>query len=85
MNMAATIRLTRVGKKHTAIYRIVVMDKRKPRDGRYIEALGSYNPLAKEDQLVIDDAKFDAWTAKGAQISEGIRKLLKNRKVSSKN
>ncbi len=69
------LRLTRLGKKHEPVYRIIAVDKRKKRDGKYIEKVGFYNPL--QDKFEVDSAKFAAWTAKGAQVSEGLGKLLK--------
>lgn len=81
--MAATIRLTRFGKRHQPYYRIIVLDKRKKRDGSYIEQIGSYNPSLKEKQVVINDERMDYWKSRGAEISEGMRKLLKFRKKTS--
>jgi small subunit ribosomal protein S16 len=77
--MAATIRLMKFGKRGYPTYRIVVLDKRKKRDGSYIAKVGTYNPHV-EPSLLIDDAKLQEWLKKGAQVSEGMRKLLKNRK-----
>jgi len=81
--MPATIRLMRFGKKGQPSYRIVVIDKRKKRDGSYIEKIGSYNPMVEPKHLDLDDKKLNEWKLKGAIISEGMRKLLKNRKVAS--
>lgn len=80
--MAATIRLMKFGKRSYPTYRIVVLDKRKKRDGSYLEKLGTYNPHTEPATFIIDDAKFQAWVNKGAQISEGMRRLLKNRKTA---
>ncbi len=81
--MAVTIRLTRFGKKQKPYYRIVVLDKRKKRDGSYIEQIGSYDPNLKEKQINITEERFEYWKSRGAQISEGIRKLLIFRKKSA--
>ena len=78
--MAVTLRLMKFGKKGYPTYRIVAIDKRKKRDGSYIEKIGVYNPMVEPANLVIDQDRMKYWTGKGAQISEGLRKLLKNRK-----
>lgn len=70
----------RFGKRKNPTYRVVVLDKRKKRDGSYIEKIGFYNPMSNPAQLDLDTERFEAWRAKGAEISEGMRKLLKNRK-----
>jgi len=70
----------RFGKRHYPTYRIVVLDKRKKRDGSYIEKVGFYNPMTSPATIDINQEKFDSWIAKGAQISEGMRKLLLYRK-----
>lgn len=75
--MAVAIKLMRTGKKGHASYRVVVMDKKKKRNGSYIEKIGSYDPHAKSAHLEIDKEKFNQWITKGAVVSEGIRKLLK--------
>ncbi len=77
--MALSIRLSRGGRKKRPFYRIVVADKRMPRDGRYIERLGTYNPLLNDDndqrvQLVEDRIKY--WLGEGAQPSERVAKFL---------
>lgn len=78
--MAVTIRLMRFGKKKSPYYRIVALDKRKKRDGAYIEKLGTYSPLVKEKNILILKEKFDSWRQKGAQLSEGMERLLKHTK-----
>lgn len=80
--MPATVRLMRFGKKGQPSYRIVVLDKRKKRDGAYIEKIGFYNPMVEPKILDIDNEKLKSWMLKGAIISEGMRKLLKNKKLS---
>ncbi|GAB4224503.1 MAG: 30S ribosomal protein S16 [Francisella sp.] len=80
------IRMARGGAKKRPFYRIVVADKRCPRDGRFIEKLGFFNPLAKggEQRLKLDIAKAEEWIAKGAQPSDRVAILIKEAKKSSK-
>ncbi len=75
--MAVKIRLRRMGAKKAPSYRMVVADSRFPRDGRFIEELGYYNPLSNPVELKIDADKAKAWIAKGAQPTETARTLLK--------
>lgn len=75
--MAATLRLMRMGRKGLPFYRIIVVDKRKKRDGKYIENLGTYNPLINPAEIKINQERLDYWKQKGAQISEGLHKILK--------
>ncbi|WP_457674963.1 30S ribosomal protein S16 [Thiolapillus sp.] len=74
-----TIRLARTGAKKRPFYHIVATDSRSPRDGRYIERLGFFNPVAKggEEELRIDLELVDAWVAKGAQLTERAAALVK--------
>ncbi len=74
--MAVSIRLRRTGTTKRPRYRVVVTDSRSPRDGRFIEILGHYNPLTQPPTVSIDRAKVDAWIAKGAQPSNTVRKLI---------
>lgn len=74
--MAATIKLMRIGKRNYPTYRIVVMDKRKKRNGRYLDNIGVYNPHLTTAKLHIDKKKLNKWLSVGAMISEGARKLL---------
>ncbi len=79
--MAATVRLMRLGKKGHATYRIVVIDKRKPRNSSYIEAIGTYDPhLTKTPAIQIKKEKLAYWQGKGAELSDGFAKLLKGKK-----
>ena len=75
-----TIRLTRGGAKKRPFYHIVATDRRNRRDGRYIERLGYFNPLAVDakDGLRIDLARVDYWLGEGAQPSDRVRQLLKS-------
>ena len=75
--MAVKMRLTRVGSKKNPIYRVVVADSRSPRDGRFIEIVGTYEPRAEPSVVKIDNAKAVSWLQKGAQPTERVEKLLK--------
>lgn len=74
--MAVKLRLMRMGKKKQPTYRVVAADGRAPRDGRFIEILGHYDPRSEPSVVSIDTAKADEWLAKGAQPTERVRKLL---------
>jgi small subunit ribosomal protein S16 len=75
--MATKIRLTRVGSKKNPIYRVVVADSRSPRDGRFIEIVGRYNPQTEPSTIDLDGEKITDWLAKGAQPTEPVARLLK--------
>ena len=74
--MAVKLRLTRVGKTKQPQYRIVAADARSPRDGRFIEILGHYNPRTEPSTISIDNDKAAKWLSQGAQPTERVRKLL---------
>ena len=74
--MAVKIRLTRVGSKKNPIYRVVVADSRSPRDGRFIEIVGRYNPQTEPSTIELDEAKVKDWLAKGAQPSNTVARLI---------
>jgi len=74
--LAVKIRLARAGAKKTPFYRVVVADARAPRDGRFIEIIGRYNPRTDPSTIEIDVEKVDAWLARGAQPSETVEKLI---------
>jgi len=74
--MAVRIRLMRMGKKKKPSYRVVVTDGRKPRDGRYIEQIGRYDPLADPSLIEISNDRAVDWLQKGAQPSDRVRKLM---------
>ena len=74
--MAVKIRLTRLGKKKQPTYRVVVMDSRKPRDGKYIEQLGIYDPRQEPSLITIDNDRALYWLKTGAQPTERAQKLL---------
>jgi len=73
--LAVKIRLTRAGAKKAPFYRIVAADTRSPRDGRFIEILGRYNPRVEPSYIELDVEKTEAWIAKGAQMSERVTKI----------
>lgn len=75
--MATHIRLRRMGAKKQPFYRVVVADSRYPRDGRFIEEIGYYNPLTNPAEIKIDEEKALKWMATGAQPSDTVRSLLK--------
>lgn len=75
--MAVKIRLRRMGAKKSPFYRIVVADSRYPRDGRFIEEIGTYNPLTDPSEIKIDADKAKAWIANGAQPTDTVKALLK--------
>ncbi|MGJ8676223.1 MAG: 30S ribosomal protein S16 [Akkermansiaceae bacterium] len=72
-----TLRLNRQGTKDRPYYKIVAVDSRKRRDGRYIEQIGSYNPMEDGTNFAVDIEKADAWVAKGAQPSDTVRDIIK--------
>ena len=75
--MAVKIRLRRMGAKKNPFYRIVVADSRYPRDGRFIEEIGYYNPLTNPVDIKIDSEKAQKWIKNGAQPTETVKSLLK--------
>ena len=79
--MAVKIRLKRMGAKKAPFYRIVVSDSRSPRDGRFIEEIGTYNPLKDPGEIVVDKERAAYWIGCGAQPSDTARALLKKSEV----
>ena len=75
--MAVKIRLRRMGAKKAPFYRVVVADSRYPRDGRFIEEIGYYNPMRKPAEIKIDAEKAQKWIANGAQPTDTVKVLLK--------
>jgi len=75
--MAVKIRLKRMGAKKAPFYRVVVADSRFPRDGRFIEEIGTYNPLTDPAEIKIDNEAAQKWMKNGAQPTETVRALLK--------
>lgn len=76
--MAVKIRLTRLGSKKAPFYRVVVADSRYPRDGRFVEEIGYYDPTKEPSVVKIDGEKAKSWIAKGAQPTDTVKVLLKN-------
>jgi len=79
--MAVRIRLARVGSKKNPIYRVVVADQRSPRDGRFIEIVGRYNPQTDPSTIEFDEAKVTEWLGKGAQPSDAVSRLLRAKNI----
>ena len=79
--MAVKIRLRRMGAKKAPFYRVVVADSRYPRDGRFIEELGYYNPLTNPAEIKIDGEKAKKWISNGAQPTETVKALLKKSEI----
>ena len=75
--MAVKLRLTRVGSKKNPVYRIVAADSRSPRDGKFLEIVGRYNPQTDPSTIELDEEKIRDWLSKGAQPSETVQRLLK--------
>ncbi|MDD2561980.1 MAG: 30S ribosomal protein S16 [Eubacteriales bacterium] len=75
--MAVKIRLKRIGMKKHPFYRVVVTDERNPRDGNFIEEIGTYDPMKQPAEIKIDNEKAVSWMGKGAQPSDTVRVLLK--------
>jgi small subunit ribosomal protein S16 len=79
--VAVKLRLTRVGSKKNPVYRVVVADSRSPRDGRFIEIIGRYNPQTDPSTIELDEQKVKDWLGKGAQPSNAVQKLLKAKNI----
>src|SRR5437773_10873853 len=75
--LAVRMRLTRVGSKKNPVYRVVVADSRSPRDGKFIEIVGRYNPQHDPSLIEFDEEKVKDWLGKGARPSESVQRLLK--------
>ena len=75
--MSVRVRLTRVGSKKNPIWRVVVADQRSPRDGRFIETIGHYNPQTDPSTILIDEERFQHWVARGAQPTGTVKQLVK--------
>jgi small subunit ribosomal protein S16 len=70
------IRLTRAGSKNNTFYRIVAADVRAPRDGKFLEILGYYDPTREPNVVKLDKEKYDNWVSKGAQTTDRVRKII---------
>ena len=82
--MAVKIRLKRMGSNKKPFYRIVVADSRSPRDGKFIEEIGYYNPVSQPKQVKINDEKAVKWLSNGAQPTETVKKLLQSQEIIAK-
>ncbi|HET7758415.1 MAG TPA: 30S ribosomal protein S16 [Gaiellaceae bacterium] len=80
--MAVKLRLTRVGSKKNPVYRIVAADSRSPRDGKFLEIVGRYNPQTDPSTIELDEDRVRDWLSKGAQPSDTVARLLKVKGVS---
>ena len=79
--MAVQMRLRRMGAKKAPFYRVIVADSRSPRDGRFIEEIGYYNPLTNPAEIKIDAEKAKKWIANGAQPTDTVKSLLKRSNI----
>jgi small subunit ribosomal protein S16 len=77
-----SIRLARVGKKKMPSYRVVVIDKRRPRNGRFVEIVGTYNPLKNPAEIKLDAERIKFWLGRGAQPSDTVVSFLRNQKIA---
>ena len=82
--MAVKIRLKRMGANKKPFYRIVVADSRAPRDGKFIEEIGYYNPVSEPKQIKINDEKANKWLKVGAQPTDTVKKLLQSQEIIAK-
>ncbi len=82
--MAVKIRLKRIGAKKSPFYRVVIADSRSPRDGKFIEEIGTYNPLKNPAEVNIDDEKAIKWLQNGAQPTDTVKVLLKKNGIMDK-
>ena len=80
--MAVKLRLTRVGSKKNPIYRVIAADSRAPRDGKFLDIVGRYNPQTDPSTIDLDEAKVKDWLSKGAQPSDPVAKLIKASGIS---
>ena len=82
--MAVKLRLKRMGSKQKPFYRIVAADSRSPRDGRFIETVGTYDPVKKEESITIDEEKALKWLNNGAQPTDTVKNLLTKKGIWAK-
>ncbi len=80
--MAVKIRLSRIGKIHAPVYRIVAADQRSKRDGKFLEILGTYNPL-KHEIVKFDAERINYWVSQGAQVTDTVKRLQKIHKAQA--
>ena len=77
-----TIRLARMGKKKRPFYRVVIIEKTRPRNGRFVEIVGTYDPLKKPAEIKLDAERIKYWLGVGAQPSDTVRSFLRNQKIA---
>ncbi len=82
--MAVKLRLKRMGSKQKPFYRIVAADSRSPRDGRFIETVGTYNPIKGNEDVTVDEEKALKWLANGAEPTDTVRNILSNAGIMAK-
>jgi small subunit ribosomal protein S16 len=82
--LAVRIRLKRFGSLNQPHWRIVVSDARKPRDGRFIEEIGFYNPLPRDEKIEIKKERLEYWLSRGAKLSDSLKSLLKRAEKKAK-
>ena len=82
--MAVKLRLKRIGSKQKPFYRIVAADSRSPRDGRFIETVGTYDPIKGKDKVTVDEEKALYWLKNGAQPTDTVRNILSNTGIMKK-
>ena len=82
--MAIKIRLKRMGAKKAPFYRVVVADSRSPRDGRFVEEIGYYNPITEPSIIKLDEEKVQKWMKNGAQPTDTVKKLIEKAGISVK-
>ncbi|APF28933.1 TPA: 30S ribosomal protein S16 [Clostridium botulinum] len=82
--MAVKIRLKRMGAKKAPFYRVVVADSRSPRDGRFVEEIGYYNPITEPSTIKLDEEKVQKWMKNGAQPTDTVKKLIEKAGISVK-
>lgn len=82
--MAVKLRLKRMGSKQKPFYRVVAADSRNPRDGRFIETVGTYDPVKKEESITIDEEKALKWLNNGAQPTDTVKNLLTKKGIWAK-
>jgi len=80
-NCLVAIRMARIGSKKRPYYRIVVIEKRRARNGRFLEVLGQYNPIANPAQITINGERALYWLSKGAEPSETVASILRNKEI----
>lgn len=79
--MAVKIRLRRIGAKKAPFYRVVVADSRYPRDGRFIEEIGTYDPTKTPSEFKVDESKVKSWISTGAKPTDTVKRLFKANKI----